>query len=150
MSDFDSGKMGFEGGKELEKALLEIDTKLRNKIGRKSVREAIKPLAAKIKAAAPVASGVLKKGIVIKTKKRSGTITASVVATDKYWKNPPKKGSEKKLFYAGFYEFGTNHQPARPFMRPAFDSSRESMLSGLSRELNKGIEQAAKTAPKGK
>lgn len=159
MSDFENGKMSFEGGKELEKALLEIDTKLRNKIGRKAVRQAIKPLAARIKAAAPVESGVLKKGIVIKTKKRGGTITASVVASDKHWKpEPPKsksaskraKKNTKPLFYAGFYEFGTQHQPARPFMRPAFDSSKASMLSNVSRELNQGIQQAAKEAPKGK
>lgn len=28
----------------------------------------------------------------------------------------------KKLFYASFGEFGTKHQPARPWLRPAYDA----------------------------
>ena len=31
-------------------------------------------------------------------------------------------GPTKSAFYAKFQELGTSHQPARPFMRPAFDS----------------------------
>lgn len=34
-------------------------------------------------------------------------------------------GPMKKAFYARFYELGTSHQPARPFMRPAFDSKKK-------------------------
>lgn len=158
-TDFDNGIIGFSGGKELEKALLEIEGKLRNKIARKAVRDAIKPLHARIKSAAPVDSGTLKKGIVIKTRKRGTTLTGSVVASDKHWKPEPpktKKGNKrakkqgKPLFYASFYEFGTKHQPARPFMRPVFDSSKQSMLSSVSKNLNEGIQKAAREAPKGK
>lgn len=28
-------------------------------------------------------------------------------------------GPDKKFFYLAFYEFGTEHQPPRPFMRPS-------------------------------
>lgn len=156
MSDFKSGTLSFEGGKQLEQALKEIEGKLANKIGRKAVRETIKPVHAQIKAAAPVKTGVLKAGIIIKTRKRKGRLTASVVASDKFWKpekatsGSGKKAKTRQLFYANFIELGTAHQAASPFMRPAFDSNRESMVSGVTKRLREGIDQAAKQAPKGK
>lgn len=40
-------------------------------------------------------------------------------------------GPDKKVFWAKFCEFGTVHEPARPFIRPAFDESKEDALDAF-------------------
>jgi HK97 gp10 family phage protein len=57
-------------------------------------------------------------------------------------------GPDRKHFYGFFGEFGTVHQSERPFMRPAFDHHAKGVIDGLSVELWKGIERAAKKLAK--
>lgn len=54
-------------------------------------------------------------------------------------------GPPKSKFYLYFMEVGTRRQPARPFMRPAFDANKERAESILIEELRKGIEEAARS-----
>lgn len=42
-------------------------------------------------------------------------------------------GPTKSAFYAKFQELGTSHQPARPFMRPAFDSEKGAAEQAFAR-----------------
>jgi HK97 gp10 family phage protein len=50
-------------------------------------------------------------------------------------------------FWARFYELGTAHQPARPFMRPGFDESTEEAINTVAGSLVTGVErEAAKLA----
>lgn len=51
-------------------------------------------------------------------------------------------------FYGLFVEFGTVNQPGKPFMRPAFDQSKDQALSAVQSNLGKGIAAAAKRAAK--
>lgn len=44
-------------------------------------------------------------------------------------------GPSKAVFWAGFQEFGTAHQPARPFARPAFDSKAPAALGIVGQRL---------------
>jgi HK97 gp10 family phage protein len=46
-------------------------------------------------------------------------------------------------------EFGTEEQPAEPWMTPAFMSSKEKALSTVVEELNKGIDRAIAKVSKG-
>lgn len=50
-------------------------------------------------------------------------------------------GPEKEAFYVGFLETGTAHMPARPWLRPALEESREAALAEakevLADEINK-------------
>lgn len=48
------------------------------------------------------------------------------------------------LFYAGFLEFGTSHQPAYPFMRPAFEENKGALPGIIKDELAKAIEASVK------
>jgi HK97 gp10 family phage protein len=53
----------------------------------------------------------------------------------------------RNAFWAMFYELGTAHQPARPFMRPGFDESREEATNTVAGSLLTGVErEAAKLA----
>ncbi|MFS0820760.1 HK97-gp10 family putative phage morphogenesis protein [Bacillus sp. 1P02SD] len=47
--------------------------------------------------------------------------------------------TETSSFYVTFYELGSSHQPARPFMRPAYDKSKVKMRKHLIDGLQKII-----------
>ncbi len=53
-------------------------------------------------------------------------------------------------FYGLFQEFGTAHHAAQPFMRPAFDQTKEQALQTMQDTLKKRIAAAAKRAAKGR
>jgi HK97 gp10 family phage protein len=65
-------------------------------------------------AGVPVASGTLQLSITKNVKSSGGKVTGTVTAGE----NVP---------YANFIEFGTSKMPARPFMRPALNLSREAI-----------------------
>lgn len=44
------------------------------------------------------------------------------------------------LFYARFLEFGTSHQPAYPFLRPAFEANKNTLPGLIRDELAKAID----------
>lgn len=50
-------------------------------------------------------------------------------------------GPTKSAFYANFYEFGTSHQPARPFMRPVFDGKKDEAEKVFAEVLKTEIEK---------
>lgn len=53
-------------------------------------------------------------------------------------------GPDAKHFWGGFNEFGTIHEAARPFERPAFDRGASGVIDTLGKELGAGVERAAK------
>ena len=48
-----------------------------------------------------------------------------------------------QAFYGMFQEFGTRNQPARPWLRPAFDASAPQALEAIMKSLAKAVERAA-------
>lgn len=52
-------------------------------------------------------------------------------------------GPDHRFFYGYFWEFGTVRLPARPFARPAFDTTQSEALAILERELTAVIMRAA-------
>ena len=52
-------------------------------------------------------------------------------------------------FYPAYIEFGTPTQPARPFLRPAFDSKKDEAMRIFSREVLLEIDKAAAKLRKG-
>jgi HK97 gp10 family phage protein len=53
-------------------------------------------------------------------------------------------GPTKSAFYARYYEFGTQHQPARPFMRPVFDGKKDEAEKVFAATLEAEIKKALK------
>lgn len=78
-----------------------------------------------LESVAPVKTGVLKANI-IKTPIENGTV--------KIGTKPTGDG-----FYGFFLEFGTSKMSARPWVRPAFEQSRESIKSIMAAELRRGL-----------
>jgi HK97 gp10 family phage protein len=53
-------------------------------------------------------------------------------------------------WYWFWVEFGTSKMPARPFMRPAFESQKRRALIVFGRELRVGVQKAVARVKKGK
>lgn len=97
---------------------------------------------------APVRTGALKGGIVVKRIPASETGLTSehiVTVSTRSIKNYVKKSRAKRhriegfksyvdlgdFFYAHFIEFGTVKMSARPFLRPAFDANKEAAVKAI-------------------
>ena len=50
-----------------------------------------------------------------------------------------------RAFYAIFYEFGSRHQPARPFIRPAVETTQDEAVNRMADSLRTGIESNARS-----
>ena len=55
-----------------------------------------------------------------------------------------KYEKQSSTFYWRFIEFGTERQPAQPFLRPAFETQKENALAVITDTLAKGIHNAAR------
>lgn len=56
----------------------------------------------------------------------------------------PKDGSsDQAVPYGHIVEFGGNNQPARPFMRPAWDAAKGSILNNIGRDMMDEIKKRA-------
>jgi len=51
-----------------------------------------------------------------------------------------KVGPSKEAFWAGFNEFGTRHQSAKPFIRPAFEGNGQIALDAFIASLKETFE----------
>jgi len=83
------------------------------KVENKALKAAGEPMLADMKSGAPVRTGNLRDGLKISGIKTKGGI--------KYVEVGITKADNSKIFYAKFFEWGTNKMPARPFMQPAFE-----------------------------
>lgn len=82
-------------------------------------------------------SGELQKNIKIGKVRKSKSGTYSQVIG-------PAKGDISKAYYGKFSEYGSSHEPARPWMRPAFDESKEEAYQKIEQIISDGIENAFK------
>ena len=54
------------------------------------------------------------------------------------------KGDISKVFYLKFSEWGSSHEPAKPWMRPAIDESEETAYQKMETVIMGGIENSFK------
>ena len=130
-----------EGGKELDAALKKLGIDLERKIAKSGARAGANIVAKAAREKAPQDSGTLKRSIkVVARSKRVGDAVVSVVTrSGKKWNS---KGMN--AWYAGKVEFGTEHTPARPFMRPALDENGERIIKAMSAKIQERITKLAK------
>ena len=155
------GNVKVEGLSQIHKALSELGRKVSNKIAVKAMREGGKIVREQARQNAPVLSqstpyrraGTLKKAIKSSTKVlkngKIGTVVRVKELTTKqnetFKVRSGKKGAlnPKDPYYWRFLEFGTSKMPAKPFMRPAFEQSKEKAATEIIKALKDGIESEA-------
>lgn len=129
-----------KGLRELARKLKQMPVELRGKTLNAALRKGAKEIASEAQRRVPVRDGVLQRSIVIRKARvinpnNEASQTVSVRKNAKSGGNP---------YYASFVEFGTSKMPARPFMRPAFESRNGDALAVFKTELSKRIERFAR------
>jgi len=81
--------------------------------------------------------GYLRASIIVRAIREAGTSAKVIV------------GPSRRAFYGRFSEFGTSRQPARPWLRPAFDRTREAALKAIKESLGRNVALAAERWIKG-
>ena len=111
--------MKFEGAPELEAALRQLPAAIAKTATTNAMKEAVKPMVADMQARAPKLTG-----------EAAATIHSEVVQVEGQGATVAV-GPDREHFYLQFAEWGTATKPARPFMRPAWDSHRGQILRDL-------------------
>ena len=125
---------------ELENALRKLPEVVAGAFLEQSLREAGQPMAASAKRFAPRSDSTRQGGHMadsIAIRKLKNDTTRGLEATS--WVGP-----DRKHFYGMFSEFGTVHQTARPFLRPAFESEKSPTIDRLGKSLWVRIEREAR------
>lgn len=125
--------MKFEGGRELEAALMDLPHTTAKASARRMMRKGGEIIAERGAANAPEREGALKRSYGVGTKLTRSQRKAAR-NTDKnqveVYVGPGAGG-----YSAGLQtEFGNEHQTAEPHLRPAFDTSLDDVLAFISRE----------------
>lgn len=123
-----------EGLKELGRAIEQLDTKIQKRILRSATAAGARVIAKEAKANAPEDTGNLKKNI------RTKNIKPDKLGKQESVVGVRVKGKTKdSAFYWRFVEFGTAKMPAKPFLRPAFESKKVEAAQKMKDQLNKRI-----------
>lgn len=149
-----SVKFKMEGGGDIERALAEIARGAAKGVGRRAIKKALQPVADAADAASPFTVKVTSKLTARQAREARGDRGRSKVV--QYVGPVQPDGTDAP--HAHLYEFGTvarvqtstgksvGVMPARPFMRPAWDTHKGQMLETLKREVWAEIEKAAERA----
>lgn len=136
----------FSGGAELTRALEALDQKVKKKILRSAVvagAVVVKKRAKQIAKAKGIEdTGATIRNIAGKVEKQRSDTYAQINIGVRHGK--PKKGAKNQddPWYWWQHEFGNSKMAARPFIRPAFEESKEQVIEVMTARLRKGIESA--------
>lgn len=130
------------GLRELEDELADLDRKTGTRVIRSSLMAATLPMLKRARELAPVdpldKDGHIRDALGRRTKVREDS---SVVMRLGERNKAPKLTPQYKI-HGPMLEFGTRYMAARPFLRPAFDSSVEQVLRLFSKSFGKNLRKA--------
>lgn len=142
--------MTLHGAKELEAALREMPNRIAKGAVRRGIIKLLQQVADDAQGRVPVRSGRLRARIAVKPQlsrrqkrgraKEKGLIEAFVGATPARHAHLVEFGTGPRMQRSGK---STGAMPARPFLRPAWDSARGKMVDDLGQVLWEEIEKAA-------
>jgi HK97 gp10 family phage protein len=105
------------GGDNLEKALASLAPAMEKRVAKGAIRAGAVVIRKEARDNAPVRGGTLRRAIQVVARKGPGALVSVVVRRGRKFRS-----RRQDAWYAGFVEFGTRYQPARPFMRRALDT----------------------------
>ena len=144
--------LDISGVRELRKALKDLPANMQKRIFKVSVDSGLRVLrkAARTNARAVKDTGALAKSIDIKSKVYPSGFTYGAVGPDRSKSYPApahrktKSGTIRPANYAHLVEDGTSRTAAKPFLRPAFESSGETAMSAMAAGISKGLDREVK------
>lgn len=125
-----------EGMEGLQKAFAVLPKELHAKALKPAVSAAAAVVRKQAKANAPVDEGTLRKAIYqTRSRSESGTFQETAIVGVRFGRKYRRRGQD--AWYWRFLEFGTVKMPARPFLRPAFESTKQQQLDAIVTRLRK-------------
>lgn len=129
-----------KGAKELEDALRKLPQEIMGKVLREALRKSADEMMQTAQQRAPRSAnpgvhGHMADSIKLRASTEQDLFDTTVNLT---------LGPDSTHFYGSFGEFGTKHQGATPFMRPAFDQEAQPTINRFGVLLGQAIEKAAK------
>ena len=135
-----------EGGADLSRRLLELNDKMQKKILRSAVvagAQVVKKRAKQIARSKGIEdTGALIRNIAGKVEKQRSPEYVQINIGVRHGKPNPKAKRQDDPFYWHMHEFGTSKMAARPFIRPAFEETKEEALGAMVERVKKGLENA--------
>ena len=125
-----------DGFDELDAALAKLPDMLQVELLGLAVAAGAEVLRDGAERRAPRLTGDLAEGMTYQLTAHRDGVTASI-------------GPDKDSFYGLFQEFGTSHQPARPFLRPTVDEDGARAVSAIAQKLKEGLERKARQLGQG-
>lgn len=148
-----SGSITIKGAPEIWMKMAKVGAVVANKLSKRALNKALKPVVEKAKELAPVGKevlpGMLRDSIGAKITVKKGTIRGVAgPIRNRVQIGTRKKGKKKgaPIFkdparYAHLVEFGTSHSDAKSFLRPAWNvAGAEKALDVYTKELNDGLD----------
>lgn len=139
---------GLEGTRELEEKLRGLGAAVSVPILRKAVRKAIKPAFEKAQELIPVGTEPHRtyKGRLVGPGFAKRSLRVVSRASDDGTRVSAAIGVRKEAFYAVLFdELGTSKMAAKPWLRPALQTTQAEQESILASELRASIEKVAKS-----
>lgn len=129
-----------DGLRELEHALKQLPKATGKSVLRRILKKRAKPIADDAKALVPRDEGDLQESIGVSTK-----------LSKRQAKLHRKQGRDAVEVFVGagalpqahLVEFGSEHNQPKPYMRPAWDANKSSVLDDIGKDLGKEIQKAA-------
>jgi len=130
------------GVRDLSRALDRLPDELKRSAENAVLRAGAKPILGAARSKVAKASGLLKKSLGVNVKKMKGDTTARV---------GPRKGrggkvkrGNREVFqnptkYSHLVEYGTSHSAAKPFIRPAVESTQGAVVGAMAAGLDKHL-----------
>ena len=87
----------------------------------------------------PVDSGTIRENIIVKRAEESSDTNKK--QTYLITVRTGKKNAEGDAFYWRFVEFGTSKMSARPFIRPAFESMKQTALAAMKKRFGQKLSE---------
>lgn len=134
-----------EGLAELKRAMAQVPIELQGKVALELLRKAAGPMRDEARARAPARTGRLRKNIYVARARDSTQQNPLVVVRVR---RRGKAGDPQNAYYWLFQEFGTSTQRAQPFMRPAFEATKQQSLDILTKVTAEQVEKAARKVAK--
>jgi HK97 gp10 family phage protein len=141
-------KLELSGGLDLEKALMDLKTTVAKGVTTRALKKAAQPVADAAERHVPVRTGALKESIEVSTRlARREKRFSSRKAPDEVRVHV---GASYKLGRRGRHshlvEFGTVNQAAEPYMRPAWEETKDQLLADLAQSMRVEFDKAVARA----
>lgn len=127
---------------ELSKKLKEMPVKLSKNGLRAAVNAGAEVIRKDAVSRVPVDTGRLKKSIYKKQiREKSNNVQQTFFVGARNGKK--YRATNKDAYYWRFLEFGTSKLPAKPFLRPAFDTKKTQAVEAIAKKLKERIDKYA-------